>query len=265
MGSNVDGDYYEASPRIVVRLVPALAALALLTVTGGKWTTAGPMLSARQYHRVVLLANGRVLATGGYDSNGDALANAELFDPRTGTWRATAPLKSARAIHTATLLSDGKVLVAGGVNGLNDPPANISDSERYDPVTETWSAAGTLDTALDTHTATLLPNGSVLIAAGYISATSVWLTTAELYNSAIGAITLVNSLKPSGGALQFAFTAAPNNPYTVWSAPDLAWPLSNWSAVGVVPEFSSGLFLFSDPQKSNGPHQFYRVAANASP
>ena len=55
-----------------------------------------------------------VLIAGGEDSNGNALASAELYDPATGTFTPNGSLNTARILHTATLLNNGMVLIAGG-------------------------------------------------------------------------------------------------------------------------------------------------------
>ena len=54
-----------------------------------------------------------------------------------------------------------------------------SSAELYDPASGMWSATGSLDTARYAHTATLLPNGKVLVAGGRDSSGA--LASAELY------------------------------------------------------------------------------------
>jgi len=121
------------------------------------------------------------------------------------------------------------------------------------------SASGSLNAPRSTHVATLLPNGKVLVVAGYYVNNNVQLFSAELYNSAAGGISLVNPVKLPGGAFQFAFTGASNGTNTVLATTNPTLPLTSWTVLGVAPEFSTGLFVFSDPQAANGPQRFYRV------
>jgi len=87
------------------------------------------------------------------------------------------------------LLPNGKVLVAGGFNG----GAVLTSAELYDPVTRSWSATGTLNSARDAHTATLLSDGTVLVAGGQDSGLSPSISS-ELYDPASGTWSVTASL-----------------------------------------------------------------------
>ena len=91
-----------------------------------------------------------------------------------------------REFHTATRLASGKVLIAGGDDITYDSHDNmiggiLSSFELYDPSTATFSKTGGMVAAREFHTATLLPNGNVLIAGGYDGNT---LASIELYDPA---------------------------------------------------------------------------------
>jgi choline dehydrogenase-like flavoprotein len=138
-----------------------------------------------------LLPNGQVLVAGGDGSSVRILSSAELYDPATGTWTNASSLTTNRAGHTATLLPNGTVLVAGGFNLINGCGNLLSSAELYNPATGTWTATGSLTTARDGHTATLLPNGKVLVAVG--NGLSGVLSSAELYDVGLG---FTNSWQP---------------------------------------------------------------------
>ncbi|KFE71275.1 Kelch repeat-containing protein [Hyalangium minutum] len=149
----------------------------------GTWSATGSMAQGRYIHTATLLPNGKVLVTGG--SNGVAsLATAEVYDPASGTWSATGPMASPRSEHTATLLPNGKVLIAGGyTNPGTHSSSSLVTAEVYDPASGTWSTAGAMATPRSVHTATLLPNGKVLVTGG---SNSDFLATAEVYDPASG-------------------------------------------------------------------------------
>ena len=144
---------------------------------GGTWRATGAMHVARAAHSATLLSesDGRVLVVGGDSGaygSGPVLAGAELYDPRTGRWIPAGRMRQARAVQTATLLPGGDVLVAGGESGQSDASSVLASAELYDPRTGRWTSTGRMAVPRYNDTATLLPNGMVLAAAGK---TSRWL------------------------------------------------------------------------------------------
>ena len=145
-------------------------------------------------HAAVRLADGRVFLAGGLDNNGNVTSAVAIYDPTAGTWTAAAPLDScapdpacsARAGQTTTVLQSGKVLVAGGSDTSGNTLATV---EVYDPIANAWSPAAPMNRPRILHTATLLPNGLVLVAAGGGGG-----ATAELYDPANNSWSFVGSM-----------------------------------------------------------------------
>jgi PKD repeat protein len=147
------------------------------------WAAAGTLAIGRWGHTATLLANGKVLVAGGYGPIGtgnDVLASAEVYDPDTGIWSATGSMTDTRYTHTATLLGSGKVLVAGGIDSSLTNLV-VASAELYDPATGNWAGTGTMAGQRFAHSATLLANGKVLVAAGQVNAGLV--SSAEVYDS----------------------------------------------------------------------------------
>ena len=137
----------------------------------GVFTTAAPALFYRTRHTATLLPDGRVLIAGGMRYNpstgGSAIvATTELYNPVSGTWTQGTSMRYPRYRHTATVLPSGKILMAGGFT-YNGRYVARAPAELYDPATTTWSSAGVLIVPRGRHTATLLPDGKVLIAGGW--------------------------------------------------------------------------------------------------
>ena len=116
-----------------------------------------------------------MLVVGGYNTN--FVFTSEIFDPAVGAWAPATSPTVARQYHTATTLSSGKVLVAGGY-GAEAFGFTLSSAELYDPATGRWDPTAYLNSARWFHTATLLPNGKILVAGG----TDSDLNSAELYD-----------------------------------------------------------------------------------
>jgi hypothetical protein len=135
--------------------------------------------------------SGDVLLAGGFaDASSDTgLNSAELYNPTAGTFTATSPMTEVRVDHTATVLQNGQVLLTGGRTGTGTGQVSQT-AELYNPATGTFTATGSMTTPRWNHTATLLNNGSVLIAGGRTTA-GTYLDTAEIYNPTTAAFTAV--------------------------------------------------------------------------
>ena len=135
-----------------------------------------------------LMANGEVLVAGGTyepdsaeNSEWDSLRNTESYDPATNRWSVRAPTLLPRAQDTATLMPGGDVLIAGGYAcgggkgclgyGGSGDCCGASSAEVYDPSSNTWQYTDPVLSGNE-HTATLLPDGGVLVVGGNIGPTS---------------------------------------------------------------------------------------------
>lgn len=153
---------------------------------------AAPLTHARSSHTATRLSNGDVLVVGGEDRN-RGVAQVERYDLKQGRWIAEGALGAVRSQHSATLLADGRVLIAGGVtpeplpgdlkkDGLLHPLASV---EIYDPRTHLVSPTGAMGIGREQHSATLLPDGRVLVLGGR-SSTERPLDSAEIFDPGKG-------------------------------------------------------------------------------
>jgi N-acetylneuraminic acid mutarotase len=142
------------------------------------WSKTASMNGGRVGAATTLLPDGRVFVAGGnfgYNVGGIAIncpSDAEVYDPIANTWSGTGSMSKNRYHATATVVhvADGswRVLVAGGFDGNDGNLPQLQTAELWDPSTNNFTPAASLSTPRGNHTATLLPNGQVLVAGGNV-------------------------------------------------------------------------------------------------
>lgn len=139
----------------------------------------------------------------GKNAAGSVSATVRIAVAATGRWETAGSRLQGPQRTTATLLPDGKVLVVGGVvsvpgpgstraghqAGIFPPQSLINTADVYDPATRQWTSAGEVATMRTHHTATLLPNGLVLLVGGWIG------PSATLYDPGTGTFNTISGNK----------------------------------------------------------------------
>jgi N-acetylneuraminic acid mutarotase len=147
------------------------------------WSLTAPMHTPRAFHSATLLADGRVLVAGGHTFWGDAggtLVSTELYDPVSDSWSRGPDMKTPRAQHAAVLLADGRLLAIGGTSGVGvgEASGEWRTAEIYDPSTNSWAYAASMQYGRVLPSANLLPDGRVLVSGD----DGINYRTAELYD-----------------------------------------------------------------------------------
>ena len=128
----------------------------LYDLATGTWTYARSMASTYSSRAPIALPDGRVL-TGGVPP--------QLYDPATRSWTATGGKAIAWFNGPAVLLANGGALALGAAKPGEDSPKTTA-AYLFDPGAGSWTPAGTTTIHRWAFTATLLPDGRVLVAGG---------------------------------------------------------------------------------------------------
>jgi len=132
----------------------------------GTWATNGVLNTGRSYHTATLLANGKVLVVAALAATSSPLRVRELYDPANGTWTNTGSLNIARWKHTATLLPNGQVAGRRRAERQRHSLQRACQRGAVRPNTGHWTVTNSLTETRSSQTATLLPDGTVLVADG---------------------------------------------------------------------------------------------------
>src|SRR5207249_2028280 len=117
--------------------------------------------------------SGRSSTTTGRASSTRSPSSPPSSSATTARWRSSASRRPCPCRRQAR--HDRQALLQVDLRG-GEPPRG--GAEVWDPGTGLWSGAGSLTTARSYHSATLLPDGRVLVAGGYdggpLSSAEVW-------------------------------------------------------------------------------------------
>lgn len=161
----------------------------------------GSISASGSYTAPAVVANGtgtfHIIATSQADPTKTSSATVTVTAPSLTAWTALPSMGQPRFAHTATLLPDGRVLIAGGAGDTPQAPATAT-AEIFNPATGTFTPTGSMTTIRAFHTATLLPNGKVLISGGGINGFAPGTKKSqELFDPATGTFTATGDMVSS--------------------------------------------------------------------
>jgi hypothetical protein len=157
--------------------------------TYGSTSTQLDLASRHELFSGTTLGDGRFLVSGGYIGNLDATSsNAEIYSG--GAFSSAVTMAEPRQGHSTVTLPDGSALVCGG--WCVQLETALASCERFDPDVDAFLPAPSMSAARYRHTATVLLDGRVLVTGGQ-GADGVQLDTAEIYDPATGAWSLLGS------------------------------------------------------------------------
>lgn len=156
----------------------------------------GPTMHDKRFGQSATPLEDGVLVVGGRGPSDVSLNACERFDTKTKTFVPASPMHQDRFRHTATLLADGRLLVTGGYS--SQQKRTLDTAEIYDPTTDVWTLlTAPMQNGRMDHTATLLPDGRVLIVGGWSSQKGSTLATADLFNPTDGTFSPASPLPVS--------------------------------------------------------------------
>ncbi len=153
------------------------------------WTSDESLIYKRSNHEAALLANGKIIVSGGRSNSNTIIQTCEFYSSSTGWW-AGSVMKNPRYYHTLTLFENNTKALATG----SAQPAAQQTAEVYDSTNDTWTSTSTnMLNGRSAHGAALLKNEQILIMGGVNSLGSV-LSNAELYTPSSNSFTQTNSM-----------------------------------------------------------------------
>lgn len=165
------------------------------------WADIAPLPAPRAAMGVAVI-NGKIYLAGGL-RDGAAVTDFTVYDPATNSYTTLAPMPTARD-HLVAAAVNGKFYAIGGRDGSNATCAPLTKVEVYDPATNTWGTAASMNAPRGGLAAGTL-NGRIQVFGGEGGAFCGVIGSAEEYNPATNTWTylpkMITPRHGTGGAV----------------------------------------------------------------
>ena len=190
----------------------------------GGFRVTGSMDGGRYAGAAALLPNGKVIVTGGFNSNFSGVVSSELYDPATETWTVVGSTPTIRYFNYTSgmiTLAGGRALIAGEFSQPWPPDGGASavtaTALLYDADAGTWAYTGSMATPRYGYVLAPLPDGRALAIGGtgvggfdtntaetFNPTTGLWSPTGNIVAVSVGTISMMTGQTLNNGNVLFA-------------------------------------------------------------
>jgi hypothetical protein len=198
----------------------------------GQWGTplTWPIVAAHS----VVLDSGKLLQWDGWQTP----EPTSLYDPSTGSFTTiTAP--SSIFCSGNAKLADGRVIVAGGYGVTTTGNLGLTDTNVFDPATQSWSRLASMNVPRWYPDLVELADGRYVAISGNSSSASTWADTPEVYDPSTNSWTLLKNISTSQvheEEYPFSYLAPNGKIFTIGPSEDVSYWLDadaqTWTSVG---------------------------------
>ena len=142
-----------------------LSSVEIFNPNTGNWTVRNSMSTARALHTATKVPGG-IIVVGGLGASETPQASVELFNPDDNTWTSLSSMSVDRQLHTTSFLQSGLLLSAGGYGADVTGSGALESAEFYNRGLDQWNTAPSLTSRRQSHTASVLQDGRVLVVGG---------------------------------------------------------------------------------------------------
>jgi hypothetical protein len=252
------GQWYGAIPPTVCSGYAGFA-VGVYDPGSSAWSFAAPMQTGRWFFGFATGGDGRLYAIGGRQpgapqcgqGGADQMSSVEAYTPTTNSWSYVAPMLVARQQEAAVEGADGRIYVFGGTNdSASAASPGLSESEVYDPTTNTWTQIASMPDPRRTPLAGIDRQGRIYVLGGCSGVPSCP-TAIDRYTPTTNSWETLNAPVPPDGPIGELgsvamgpegriYVISPTNTGGFYTPVEVYDPVQNVWTTGPSPAFGSG-------------------------